>query len=392
MKKTLHFFIWGILLIELTSCGHQNAPEIVVTPSPSKPTPKVKPLPAQPRVLPVPVPQEPLTHKIGLLLPLSGPQEHLGKRMVEAAEMALFESGCSSITLLPQDTARGAHQAALKALDEGVELLLGPIFSSEVEVIKPLLNARNISLISFSTDQNVASNRTFILGFLPSQQIEKVVHFAKERGTSKIAALTPDDQYGHLIDQILRRLESQGNIQLLGITHYTKGDILEGNPGNVRLQEEVSAYKAKGLEALLIPEGGENLGYIMNLLSPQMPIKILGTGQWDTPETLRHADVLKDGFFASPDPQERYNFEARFQKIYGYTPPRIATLAYDATALAITLADKGYSLQNLTFSQGFSGIDGLFRLTPQGLNERGLAILEVNSSGFKIISPSPQMF
>ena len=316
----------------------------------------------------------------------------LGKGMLDASEMALFEAGSSSVILLPKDTAQGAHQAALKAIDEGAELLLGPIFASEVEAIKPLLTSRNISLISFSTDQTVAGNGAFILGVLPSQQIEKVIGFAKEKGLTKFAALTPDDQYGHLIEQTLKHMELQGKIQLLGVTRYTKGDILEGNPGNIRLLEEVAAYKAKGLDALLIPEGGENLTLLTNLLSPQMPLKILGSGQWDAPETLSVATSLKDGFFASPDPLERQNFEARFQKEYGTTPPRIATLAYDATALAIALADKGYAPSNITFSQGFSGIDGLFRFTSQGLNERGLAILEVTSSGFRTLSPAPQLF
>lgn len=388
MKKALHIFIGGILLMGLTSCGHQKAPETVTMPPPPVVAPKVKPLPPPPP----PQPPQPLTHKIGLLLPLSGPQEHLGKAMVHAAEMALFESGCSSLALLPQDTTQGAHQAALRALDEGAELLLGPIFAAEVEAVKPLISARKVSLISFSTNQSVAGNGTFILGFLPSQQIERVIHFAKEKGISRIAALTPDDQYGHHIDQTLKRLESQGNIQLLGITHYTKGDILEGNPGNIRLLEDVADYKTKGLEALLIPEGGENLGHLITLLRPQLPLKVLGSGQWDTPETLHHAEALKYGFFASTNPQERSHFEARFQQIYGYTPPRIATLTYDATALASALAEKGYTLQNLTFPQGFSGIDGLFRLTSEGLNERGLAILEVNPGGFRTLSSSPQTF
>jgi len=38
------------------------------------------------------------------------------------------------------------------------------------------------------------------------------------------------------------------------------------------------------------------------------------------------------------------------------------------------------------------GMDGLFRLTPQGLNERGLAILEVTSIGFKTLNPAPRSF
>jgi hypothetical protein len=215
--------------------------------------------------------------------------------------------------------------------------------------------------------------------------------FAQEKGLTKVAALLPDDQYGHLADGVLKRLDSKGTISLVGTTRYTKGDILEGNPGNARLIGEVTAYKSKGVEALFIPEGGENLSYLMNLLRPQMPLKIFGSGQWDAPETLRIAS-LEGGLFASTSPQERQNFDARFLKAYGTTPPRIATLAYDGTALAMTLADKGYTSQNLTFSQGFSGVDGIFRLTPQGLNERGLAILEVSPSGFRTVSPAPQTF
>lgn len=397
MARVLNFLIWGVLLIGLTSCSKRQPPEITTIPHSTSPVPIEAPLSPLPmekqKAIPVPAPTGPLSHKIGVLLPLTGPHENLGKGMLQAAEMALFETGTSSVTLLPQDTAQGAHQAALKALDEGAELLLGPIFATEVEAVKPLLHARKVNLISFSTDQNMAGDRTFILGFLPSQQIERVTRFAKEKGLTKIAAFTPDDPYGRLIDQTLKQLDSQGDIQLLGITHYTKGDLLEGNPGNVRLLEEVALYKTKGLDALVIPEGGENLTHLMVLLKPQLPLKILGSGQWDTPETLQQAPIgLEGALFASTTPQERQNFEARFQKAYGSIPPRIATLAFDAIALAASLADRGYSIENLTFAEGFSGTDGLFRLTPQGLNERGLAVLEVTSSGFTPLSPAPQSF
>lgn len=391
MTRVLNFFMCGALLLSLTSCAQKQAPEPVASPPPAVgPVFSKSPPPEQ---NPVRTPSVPLTHKIGLLLPLSGPHEVLGKGMLQAAEMALFETGTSSVTLLPQDTAQGAHHAALKALDEGAELLLGPIFAGEVEAVKPLLYARNVNLISFSTDQNVAGNRIFILGFLPSQQIERVILFGKEKGLSKIAAFTPDDPYGHLIDQTLKHLESKGIIQLLGITHYTKGDLLEGNPGNVRLAEDIALYKTKGLDAVVIPEGGENLAHLMLILKPYFPLKILGSSQWSYAETLQNTHLdLEGSLFASMPLQERQNFETRFNKIYGVQAPRIATLAFDAVALAVSLADRGYSHQNLTFSEGFSGTDGLFRFTPQGLNERGLAVFEVNASGIETLSPAPQSF
>lgn len=382
----LRFFIWGGLLIGLTSCG-PKAPEVSPTVTPPPP-PKIQPI--VPPVTPSPIPT-PSSHKIGVLLPLSGPHADLGRGLLEAAELALFEGESSSITLLPQDTAQGAHLAAQKALDEGAELLLGPVFAPEVAKIKPLLATRKVNLICFSTDQTVAGQGAYVLGFLPSQQIERILDYAKEKGLTKVAALTPQDQYGKLIDQTLKRLETQGKMQLVGITHYDKGDLLEGNPGNTRLLEEVTTYKSQGVEALLIPEGGENLALLMRLLGPQGHIKILGSGQWDTPETL-HVPGLEGALFASTSPEGRENFETRFQKSYGHPPPRIAGLAYDAIALAMALADKGYATENLTFSQGFAGTEGLFRLMPQGLNERGLAVLEVSPSGFRIASPAPQAF
>jgi branched-chain amino acid transport system substrate-binding protein len=385
--RALKSFFFGILILGLTSCSHRTEPEVA---PPAKPvTPQVKP------VKPAPVkkqePTGPQTHKVGLLLPLSGPQADLGKGMLQAAELALFETGTTNVTLLPQDTNKGAQVAVQKALDQGAELLLGPLFAADVQAVKPIARGRNISIVSFSTDHTIAGQGAYVLGFLPSQQIQRVASYAKEKGQTKVAAFTPNDQYGRLVDQTLKSLASNGSIQLLGITHYSRGDILEGNPGNAQLLEEMTSYKSKGVDAVIIPEGGENLAHLMRLLSPQKPFTVLGSGQWDASET-RSVPGIEGGIFASTDTLERQSFESRFRQAYGHTPPRLATLAYDATALAIALSDKGYTAQNLTFSQGFAGIDGLFRLTPQGLNERGLAVLEVNSSGFKTISPAPSSF
>jgi len=387
--RAIRIYMVGLLLIGLTSCGHRREPEVVAPPK----TVVTRPLP-QAQIPIVPIKKEPVgphTHKVGLLLPLTGPQADLGKGMLQAAEMALFETGSTSISLLPQDTNLGAQRAAQKAVNEGAEIILGPVFAGEVGTVKSTARGRNINVVSFSTDHSVAGQGAYVLGFLPSQQIEVIATYAKEKGLTKVAAFTPEDQYGRLVDQTLKNLAAKGSIQLMGITHYSRSDLLEGNPGNSRIVEEMTAYKAKGIDAVFIPEGGENLSYLMRLLSPLQPFKILGSGQWDSPET-RQIPGLEGGIFASTDTIERHNFESRYRQAYGSTPPRLATLSYDATAMAIALVDKGYTSQNLTYSQGFAGIDGLFRFTPQGLNERGLAVLEVNSSGFKTLSPAASTF
>ena len=52
-------------------------------------------------------PELPPEVRVGLLLPLSGPAEALGRDMLDAAQMALFDVGDNDLVLLPRDT--GEH-------------------------------------------------------------------------------------------------------------------------------------------------------------------------------------------------------------------------------------------------------------------------------------------
>ena len=98
----------------------------------------------------------------------------------------------------------------------------------------------------------------------------------------------------------------------------------------------------------------------------------------------------------APDPKGWSGFVARYSKTYGSTPPRIASLGYDAVSLAVSLSPnppgQRYTSAQLTRPSGFSGVDGLFRLLPDGTCERGLAILEVREGGPQVIDPAPRAF
>jgi hypothetical protein len=105
---------------------------------------------------------------------------------------------------------------------------------------------------------------------------------------------------------------------------------------------------------------------------------------------------LVGGWYAAPDPKGWANFTANYAKTYGATPPRIASLGYDAVSLAVTLSQnprgQRFTQPQLTRSSGFSGVDGLFRLSPDGTSERGLAILEVRENGPRVLEPAPSSF
>src|SRR5438874_5116875 len=152
-------------------------------------------------------------------------------------------------------------------------------------------------------------------------------------------------------------------------------------------------------DALLLPEGGDQLKQIARRLktagigSPQ--VRLLGSGLWDD-ASVSSEPALVGGWFAASPPDARREFQSRFQSTYGHAPPRLASLAFDAAALAAVLAKAGgpapFSHDAILNPSGFTGGDGLVRFTPHGLVQRGLAVLGVQPQGPVVVSPAPRDF
>src|SRR5215472_3355268 len=109
--------------------------------------------------------------KVALILPLSagGNAGLAGQAMRNAAEMALGEFNSPNVQLLVKDDAGNpdaARAAAQQALDEGAAIALGPLFAQSVSLVGQVTRARNVPVIAFSTDANVASSGVYLLSFL----------------------------------------------------------------------------------------------------------------------------------------------------------------------------------------------------------------------------------
>jgi ABC-type branched-subunit amino acid transport system substrate-binding protein len=152
-------------------------------------------------------------------------------------------------------------------------------------------------------------------------------------------------------------------------------------------------------DALLLAEGGRQLRVMAVALDGtgiRAPgVQLLGTGKWDEPG-IGGQDALIGAWFAAPVPANREEFNVRYKRTFGEAPPRLATLAYDATALAAVLA-RGpepvpFSEASLTDPNGFFGRDGLFRLNADGGHDRKLAILRVDRGGVTVIDEPPRSF
>jgi branched-chain amino acid transport system substrate-binding protein len=237
-------------------------------------------------------PQLPPEVRVGQLLPLSGPAEALGRDMLDAAEMALFDVGDNDLMLLPRDTGgtpEGARRAARQVIDEGAEVILGPLFGEAVAAVSPIAAAADRRVIAFSNDASVATDGTFLLGFRPEEQVERVVSYALASGgvmraepappgpapgpameeedaasdppppdplfpsqpsfdlrPPRIAGLAPDDPYGAATLEALREAVAAGG-GILGETLVYPANAADPSP----VVRQIAAYdqRAAALEA-----------------------------------------------------------------------------------------------------------------------------------------------
>lgn len=372
---------------------------------------------------------------VGLLLPLSGPSAELGQALFDAAQLALFDVGNQDVVLLPRDTGgtpEGAAEAAGQALDEGARLMVGPLFSASVAAVTPVAQAFGVNVIAFSSDRSVARPGVYLMGFLPAQQVDRVVGFAAGRGLNWFTALAPSSIYGEtmvravteatrrqgvlLVDPVFYPSEVRAASDVESVVRFMANyDVrhaallserdrlkaIDSDAGRAALAElrDIDTLGATGFEAVLLPEGGAKLLTIAPLFpyydveNPQ--VRLLGTNQWET-ANLSSEPALYGGWYAAAPPAARAGFEARFQDTFGYAPPRLATLAYDAVALAGALArlpdGRGFTAETLTSAGGFRGVDGIIRFTADGGNQRGLAVLEVTAEGPVVVGEAPDSF
>ena len=318
--------------------------------------------------------------KAALILPLSasGNAGVAGQAMRNAAEMAIAEFNSPNIQLLVKDdggTAEAARQGAQQALDEGAEIILGPLFAQSVSVVGQVARSRNIPVIAFSTNANVATSGVYLLSFLPETDVERIVHYAVSTGKRSFAAMVPDNPYGSVVEAAFKQAVSRRSAQIVAIEHYPHDKAgMAGPAHNV-------AQAVSRADALFIPDGGDAVPDVVAALTTAgvntKKIQLLGTGLWDDPR-IDANPALDGGWYAAPDAAGYHNFAARYRAKFKQDPVRTATLAYDAVALIAALVKtqgpQRFSQPVLTNVSGFTGIDGLFRFRTDGTNERGLAV------------------
>ncbi|MBY8976682.1 penicillin-binding protein activator [Rhodobacteraceae bacterium NNCM2] len=340
---------------------------------------------------------------LALLVPSSGKSKaaaQLGQSIANAARLGMEDLRDPRVELKVYDTAGNpatAAQMAQNAINDGADIILGPLFGAATRSVSPVASAAGLKVLSFSTDVGVAGGGVWVTGYLPEMEAARVLSYASSQGYKSIGVFYPSTPYGDAAMRGAREAASDGRVQILGSTAFT--------PGFAGIQEAIGGFasQALGAEAVLIATGGTDLksaGTFMdyNNFNPRV-VKFLGLGQWYSGETLKEL-TLRGGWFPAPDPVLSNNFSNRYAGKFGGKPPLLAALGYDAVQIAgksvaaarASNAGDAFAVDVITSPTGYEGALGLVRLTPDGRNQRALAILEVDSRSFRTIDPAPTSF
>lgn len=335
-----------------------------------------------------------LPHRIALLLPLTGPNDlqRTAASMKRAAELAFTEQGQDLNLLLIKDTKGSADTAALlasEAIAEGAKLILGPVLANEVQSVSPIAAAAGVNVIAFSNMSGTATANTFLMSFLPDEEVAAVTRYAQTQGITNIALLQPSSQYGSIVRAALQRT-MMSETPSVAVSYPAQPSAVAG-PAT-----EVAKSLTQPNAALLLPEGGQMLRSIglalaKNKVDPTR-VRILGTSIWQdglTPTT----PIAKGGWFATVAPELILGFEQKYIVGGANPPPRLASLSYDAAHLALKLhRNKDYSTAAITNPEGFTGASGAYRFLSTGMNERKLSIMQMTPLGPTMLQPAESGF
>ena len=299
-----------------------------------------------------------------------------------------------------------AKKATKELVEENVDVILGPFFSSSLNQSFKIAKYKNVPLISFSSDKNEKEKGIYLMGFEPEKQITDVTKHAIKKNYKRFAALLPNSKYGKRILNAYRKVLIKNNLTLSKVELYESGTNkfekniqnlvgLDKNP-QIEKDEETGENPIEdfdpGFDALLLIETGNRLRETVALLTYYgvdfNKVKLMGTGEWHI-ENIGSEPGLIGAWFVAPSPKLWQNFKKKFYKFYNYEPIRLSSLAHDSLTSIFSIVNKNDGFYELNYddfqsSYGFSGIDGNFKFLSDGTVQRRLSILEIKQKGFKI--------
>ena len=342
--------------------------------------------------------------QVAVLLPIGAKDarvRELAASAEQAARMAMEDLvGSVDMEMRVYDTAGLELQAAemaLLAVDEGAQVIVGPLFAGAANAVGLAVASSGVSVLSLSNNVDIAGGNVFVLGHTFQNTADRLVAYARAQGKSRALIIHANNVAGQAgRDSIEQALRGQGSVAA-GIESYefTQQGVVEAMTRvadrNKLIGADIVFLTADydgglPLIAQLLPEAG---------VDPEI-IQYAGLSQWDILPSAFHLPGMQGGWFAMPSPIRAEQFRARFKSVYGRAPHPLATIAYDGVAAVGASVATGnrnaLNKKGLTLTSGFQGAAGIFRLRRDGTIERGLAVATIVGKQVFVLEVAPRAF
>ena len=342
--------------------------------------------------------------QVALLVPSGSGQsqdELFGANLENAARLAMNDLSGVNIDLRVYKTGGSPAQAAAlakQAVDEGAQVILGPFYSEEANAAGVAVANSGVNVLAFSNNAAIAGGNVFVLGQTFESTARRLAGYAVRNGKSKVLIVHDRNVAGEVGKSAIERGVASAGGSVVGVTSYefSQNGIMQAAPGIV------STARSSGATALfLTADTAGALPLLSQLLVDngidKATTQFIGLTRWDIPPATLALRGVQGGWFAMPDPGLQAQFRDRYAGAYGSQPVPVAGLAYDGIAAIGALANRAkggapLSKGDLTQSAGFAGVSGIFRLLPNGTNERGLAVATIRANQVVVVEAAPRSF
>ena len=372
----------GLML--LAACGHGSLGNLLSTPAPQQVARSG-------------------TGGVAILLPYGDTERpelvELAASMENSARLAVEDLGASGISLKVYETrgtVEGAAAAAQAALDDGAELILGPVFKDAALETARIASQSDVPVFSFSNDPNIVSGNLFVLGHTFENSADRILQFAMSQGRGRVLSVHALNQQGLTGQQAIADASARTGAEVKGSISYEFSQI--GVVESIAQIVDTAALT----EADIIVFTADTAG-ALSLLGQLLPeagidtekVKFAGLTRWDIPASNLSNKGLQGGWFPLPDPNLTASYGYRYQYTFDTPPHPLAGLAYDGVVVAnsVLATRRDHSrVAALKSPSGFIGATGPFRFRQDGRIERSLAVAEVRGNRPQIIAQAPRSF
>ena len=340
--------------------------------------------------------------KIGLMVPLTGPNKDLGQSIIKAVRLAIKDIESNFIEIIPKDTASKANKALKSAFElkqMGIKVVIGPVFYESISYLDEIKEITFLSLTNKTLDlpKNVIS-----AGINSTSQFNTIKKFIEDNKIKRSIFLTPIQDYEFEIKKGIK--ESRIKVfkdydyntepteltkQIEEITNYKirkqnlKDEILRLKSSNdtnkerkIKKLEQKYTLGNLNFDAVVISDFDESLKSVSTSLlytdvSPNDKYFIT-LNQWFDKSLLNEVDI-QPLYYPSINKNNFENYKDKFFKEFNEYPSHLSLLSYDLVGLVYYLSLKT-NLSNLDKlfkrKNSFKGKIGVFDIKNNKINHR----------------------